>query len=538
MRKTACIPVVFLAALCWVGAASTALTQSAVSLSRIGTPTPTPSPTANPSIAPGQTLESLQAKIRQRISVPDVRHGRVGIKIVSLNTEKVVFDNDADKYFMPASNMKNFTVAAALEKLGPDFKFVTSVYSASKPDASGTVKGDLNILGRGDVSISTLFATRPPNDPEIYYERLDRLADAIVASGVRRVEGNLIADESYFNGNPIPESWEWEELQWYDGAEISSFPINNNAVDLNVRGTHAGQPCIVSIMPPTTLYQVANICTTGGSSRAIVVKKALERNAVTVSGTMPANESWIGYLTVTHPAELFIALLKERLAKKGVTLTGDARVLPRPGRKPPATTTPPFSVIPVEIARLESPPFREVAAKTMKPSQNMFTETILWTLGEQFGRQSSWTTDSSRLGLNVVRSFMNQAGIPEDSVIQYDGSGLSRHDLVTPNAVVALYTYMAKQSRNAQVWRDSMAVGGVDGTLRNRFKGTVAVGNIRGKTGTLDQVSALSGYVTTAGGEQLVVSIIVNNVTGESRTRTALIDDIVIAVAGFNGKID
>jgi serine-type D-Ala-D-Ala carboxypeptidase/endopeptidase (penicillin-binding protein 4) len=133
---------------------------------------------------------------------------------------------------------------------------------------------------------------------------------------------------------------------------------------------------------------------------------------------------------------------------------------------------------------------------------------------------------------------MDQAGIPADSVIQYDGSGMSRHNLVTPNAVVTLYTYMARQSRNAQVWRDSLTIGGIDGTLRNRFKGTVAEGNIRGKTGTLDQVSALSGYVTTTAGEQLVVSIIVNNVPDTVRTRTSLIDDIVIALAGFNGKID
>jgi D-alanyl-D-alanine carboxypeptidase/D-alanyl-D-alanine-endopeptidase (penicillin-binding protein 4) len=113
---------------------------------------------------------------------------------------------------------------------------------------------------------------------------------------------------------------------------------------------------------------------------------------------------------------------------------------------------------------------------------------------------------------------------------------MSRHDLVTPNAVVALYTYMAR-SRNAQAWRDSLTIGGVDGTLRNRFKGTSAQGNIRGKTGTLDQVSALSGYVTTAGGEPVVVSIIVNNVP-QIATRKSLIDDIVVAVANFTGKID
>jgi len=136
-----------------------------------------------------------------------------------------------------------------------------------------------------------------------------------------------------------------------------------------------------------------------------------------------------------------------------------------------------------------------------------------------------------------VRAFLRQAGIDDDSVVQYDGSGMSRHDLVTPSAIVQLYSYMAKQGRYAKDWRDSLTIGGVDGTLRNRFKGTAANANIRGKTGTLDQVSALSGYVTTSGGEELVVSVIVNGVPQPSN-RTSLIDDIVVYLANFDGKID
>ena len=123
------------------------------------------------------------------------------------------------------------------------------------------------------------------------------------------------------------------------------------------------------------------------------------------------------------------------------------------------------------------------------------------------------------------------------SFVQYDGSGLSRHDLITPSAVVTLYTYMAKQSKYAQTWSDSLSIGGIDGTLRNRFIGTAAAGNMRGKTGTIDQVSALSGYLTTAAGEQLIVSFVVNGVPVPSQ-RTSLIDDIVVSLANFNGKID
>lgn len=491
--------------------------------------TPTPLPTLVPLPVNTPTLLDLQSAIRQKLLDPAARRARIGVKIVSLATGKVVYEQDADKYYMPASNMKNFTVATAFERLGPNFKFITSVYSAAPVDSSGTVKGDLRILGRGDVSMSTFFATKPPTDPEIYYERMDRLADAIAAAGVKRVEGSLVADESYFRGHAVPITWKWDDIGGYDGAEISAFPLNANAMDIKVRGTSSGQPCTITISPPTQLYIVNDLCTTGGTQRSIDVSRSLEKNVVTVTGTMPAGTEWTGAVALAHPADLFVAMLKDRLAKKVVVVTGGTRTL-APGFNPIEQT---------EIAKLESAPFSEVAAKTMKPSQNMFTETILWTLGEEVGRKNGGTGDSWVLGRGVVQSFLQQAGIEADAVNQRDGSGMSRHDLITPNAVTQLYTYMAKQSPNSAAWRNSLSIGGVDGTLRNRFKGTRAEGNMRGKTGTLDQVSALSGYLTTAGGEQLVISIIVNNMpTATSSPRVALIDSIVVQLANFNGKID
>jgi D-alanyl-D-alanine carboxypeptidase/D-alanyl-D-alanine-endopeptidase (penicillin-binding protein 4) len=186
----------------------------------------------------------------------------------------------------------------------------------------------------------------------------------------------------------------------------------------------------------------------------------------------------------------------------------------------------------------------------MKPSQNMYTETILRTLGEHLrtelsqGAAVNGTTKpdpedrtSTQLGIVAVSKFLTQIGVASDAVVQHDGSGLSRHNLVTPSAVVAVYNYMGKQSRYSQAWREALTIAGIDGTLKNRFSGTRATGNFRGKTGTIDQVSALSGYLTTAAGEQLVVSIIVNGVpTG--RDRTGLIDEIVVNLANFDGRID
>ena len=478
-----------------------------------------------------QTVQGLTAKIAERLAHPELRRGQIGIKVVSLNTGKVLFQQNGEKYFMPASNMKNFTVATALEKLTPDFKFVTSVYSTSAPDPSGVVKG-LRVFGRGDVSISDAF-----NDGD-KFRGLDRLADAIIAAGVKRVEGDIIGDETYFTGDPVSGTWEWDDLQFYYGAEVSALPLNDNAQSLSVVPGPVGYACSVKFLPFNPLVQIRNLCTTtaAGTPRTLRIEKKVDRNIVEISGNLPAgNSGFSGFVSVSRPAELFVALLRQRLESKGVTVTGQTRAVNSKTAVPVEMST--------EIAKLESPPLSVIAARTMKPSQNMYTETLLWTLGEDrrsklaaAGAQPS-TRDSAELGIEAVEAFLKEIGVADDGIIQHDGSGLSRHDLITPEAVVQLYSYMAKQSRFSQAWRDSLTIGGVDGTLRNRFSGTKASGNVRGKTGTIDQVSALSGYVTTAGGEQLAFSIVVNGVN-ETRARTSLIDDIVVSLASFDGKVD
>ena len=462
----------------------------------------------------------------------------VGVKVISLNTGKVVFEENAEKYLMPASNNKSFTVAAALEKLTPDFKFVTTVYADSMPDASGAVKGNLRIFGRGDVSISTAFYDGD------YYKGIDNLVDKIIGSGVKRVEGDLVGDESYFQGNSIPFGWEWDDLQWYYGAGISALPINDNAVDVAVTPGPEGFPCAVKVMPVNPVLRIVNQCKTAarGVANDLQITKKLDQNILEIKGSLPIGDrGFSGSIAISHPAEMFMALLRQRLQEKGVVITGQNRTVDAP-----ATVT----IAPaVEIAKLESPPLSTIAARTMKPSQNMYTETLLWTLGEKAraDEKSAATaagraftlgrTSSADLGIAAVKNFETSIGIPADGNIQVDGSGLSRHNLITTSALATLYAYMGKQSPYAGAWRDSLPIAGVDGTLRNRLKGTAATGNVRAKTGTIDQVSALSGYATTAGGEQLVFSIVVNGIPVGS-IRTGTIDSIVLELVNFNGKIE
>ncbi|MDQ2747241.1 MAG: D-alanyl-D-alanine carboxypeptidase/D-alanyl-D-alanine-endopeptidase [Acidobacteriota bacterium] len=500
---------------------------------------PTATPNNSPIQPPIQTLPELQAKIQSILARPALQRGSIGAKIVSLDTNRTIYEQNAEKYLMPASNMKSYTMAAAIEKLSPDFRFVTSVYATAAPDANGTIKGDLTVFGRGDISISYAF-----NDGD-YYKGLDALADKIAQTGIKRVEGDLIGDETYFSGGAIPDGWEWDDLQWKSGAEISALPLNDNLLDLNVKPSSvAGAPCAVVILPFNPVMRVVNRCATSanGTARTLRIEKKLAQNILEISGTMTVGDKgFANFVTVSHPSEVFTALLKQRLQVKGVTITGQPRVFGATEKAALiAQTRLPF----IEIAKLESPPLSVIAAKTLKPSQNTYTETILWTLGEEIGRKqmlndaanASIAPDrtSSELGLSVVNKFLNEIGIAPDSVIQWDGSGLSRHNLITPASAVQLYIYMSK-SRYADVWRDALPIGAVDGTLRNRFKNTIAANNVRAKTGTIDQVSSLSGYVTTAGGERLVISIIVNGVE-DLQLRQSTIDEIIVALANFKGK--
>jgi serine-type D-Ala-D-Ala carboxypeptidase/endopeptidase (penicillin-binding protein 4) len=512
-------------------------------------PTPTPIPTATTIVTPTptptpvtvQTLPELQSRIRTSLSRPELRRGSVGVKIVSLQTGKVIFEENAEKYFMPASNMKSYTVGTALEKLSPNFRTATSVFAGAMPDANGIIKGDLTIYGRGDVSMSFAF-TRPNGDPNAvltnadYLQVLEPLANKIVQAGVKRIEGSLVGDESYFKSEALPASWEWDDLQWYYGAEVSALPVLDNAVDISIKPSVLNSPCDVKILPVNPMFTITNRCitTASGSRRELGINKKIDRNVLEITGTMPLGDR--GYrnsLAVSRPAQLFIEMLRQLLQQKGVTITGQNRVV---NAKEKAAIITASTVAPVEITRLESPPFSLIAAKTMKPSQNMFTETILRILGEQVGDKTNPNATSEARGIGVIKNFMTQIGNPPDAIIQWDGSGLSRHNLITPASNVQLYSYLAK-SPNALAWRESLTIGAVDGTLRNRFRDTAAANNARGKTGTIDQVSALTGYVTTAAGEQLVFSVIVNGVNTGS-TRTATIDEIVIALANFNGRVN
>src|ERR671926_513481 len=218
-----------------------------------------------------KTLPELRSKISEVLAKPELAPAIVGIKVVSLDTGKVLFEENATKLLRPASNMKLYTVATALDRLSPDYRFVTSVYAASRPDAAGVVHGDLTIYGRGDPT----FAARFNNGD--YFKGIDDLASRIVAAGVKRVEGDIVGDESYFVGPKYGSGWNWEDLTWYYGAEITPLTVNDNALDLFIKpGAAVGQPALITTGPPDPLLTIVNRVMTSAKTvkREISVHRA------------------------------------------------------------------------------------------------------------------------------------------------------------------------------------------------------------------------------------------------------------------------
>ncbi|HKV36473.1 MAG TPA: D-alanyl-D-alanine carboxypeptidase/D-alanyl-D-alanine-endopeptidase [Pyrinomonadaceae bacterium] len=482
-----------------------------------------------------KTLDELKTRISEVLSKPELSPAMVGVKVVSLDNGRIVFEENAGKLLRPASNMKIYTVAAALDRLTPDYRFNTSVFASTKPDSSGVIRGDLRVYGRGDPT----FAARFNNGD--YFKAIDDLAARIVSVGVKRVEGDLVGDETYFNGPKYGSGWEWEDLTWYYGAEVTPLSVNDNALDLFVKpGLAVGQPALITTGPPDPLLTIVNRVTTSakGVRRDIAIHRGLNENTITITGSIPLEDrGYTGGIGISHPALLFVYLLRNSLAQKGVTITGKSRVT---GEVPLPSVSSVPSVAQEEIVNFQSPSFSSIAAQTLKPSQNLYTELILRTIGKLTPPPPTFTISnptSEQLGLEAVRSFLKTAGIRPEALVLDDGSGLSRGDMITADATVQLLAFMSRH-RFANVFRDALPIAGVDGTLRNRMKGTPAENNLRAKTGSLSSAASLSGYVTTAAGEKLAFAIMVNNYPRDVEPRTACIDPIAVLLASFNGKPD
>jgi D-alanyl-D-alanine carboxypeptidase/D-alanyl-D-alanine-endopeptidase (penicillin-binding protein 4) len=433
--------------------------------------------------------------------------GEWGVLIVDGETGETLYEQNADKYFVPASNMKLLTTALALEKLGPGYRFHTTLETTGTISSAGVLTGDAVLVGRGDPNLSN---RKFPYDLKEEFDgppekALVEMADALAAKGVKEISGDVIGDDSYFPRERYPDGWEIGDMVWEYGAAISAIVVDDNTVALTLTpGEQAGSPVQAALNPATPDFFVENKVVTSAAEvkSDLTLTREPGANLVVVKGTLPAKSAPRKLiLSIEEPAQHAAALLKHLLEERGIRVAGVARARHDSGDT---------AGDPTVLAEHVSVPLGDAVKLINKISQNLHTEMLLRTVARQNGM---WAKPDDLV--KVAADFYAAAGIAPDDVIQTDASGLSRHDLVTPRAVVNLLSFAQKQSWFGFYYA-SLPVAGTDGTLEDRMKNTIAAGRIHAKTGSVEHVRTLSGFAETPGGRRLIFSILSNNQGGKN----------------------
>ena len=447
--------------------------------------------------------------------------GEWGLLVTDAESGEILYEQNADKYFVPASNMKLFSTALALAKLGPDFRFHTTLETRGAISNEGVLSGDVALVGRGDPNLSNRrFPYQLKEEFDGPPEKvLAELADALVAKGVKEISGDAIGDDSYFPRERYPNGWEIDDMVWEYGAAISSIVVDDNTVTLTLTpGEQAGSPVQALVSPATPDFTVENNVVTSAAEvkSDLTLKREPGANLVVVKGTLPAKGTPRKLvLAIEEPAQHAAATLQRLLEARGVKVGGAAKARHEQAEVPGDPTV---------LAEHVSVPLGDSVKLVNKISQNLHTEMLLRTVARQNG---TWNTPDDLM--KTPAEFYAAAGIAPGDVIQTDASGLSRHDLVTPRAIVTLLSFAQKQTWFVPYY-ESLPVAGVDGTLEDRMKNTPAAGRIHAKTGSVEHVRTISGFAETLSGRRLIFSFLSNNQGGKGHEAADALTGLCVAM--------
>ena len=424
------------------------------------------------------------------------RKGFWGVDVQSVEDGKVLYSRNSFKYFIPASNAKLFTTAAALNRLGPDFRFRTRLNYEGQLSEGCILRGNLVLVGGGDPKLASSQLLQGPG-----FAHLDRMVDKVWQAGIRVIEGHVIGDDSLFPYAPYGRGWNLSDLEHQYAPAVSALSFHDNLIAVIARpASRTGQPIQLMSYPTDSLFKFVNLAVTigAGAPQEAYLSRAVGDYRAIVSGDLPINGSgWSRYLTIKDPALYTAAILKDRLRRMGIRVKGVAR------SRHFGDLTPTEGVH--EIYVHESAPLIETIFQVNKDSHNLYAEILLRTLGAHIKGEG---TDGQ--GLQVVYEFLQEAGVPARLVDLHDGSGLSQYNLITPRGQSLLLRHLPKMPY-FHFFLASLPVSAKAGTLRGRMHRTAAARRIHAKTGTLETAIALGGYVQSRSGPLLAFSILVND---------------------------
>ena len=448
-----------------------------------------------------------------------------GALVVDLTTGRTLYDRNAGRRFIPASNMKLVTTAAALDALGPDFRYQTRLY-ADGPIENGTLRGSLVVRGSGDPTFGGRYTG---GDLTLV---LRNWADSLQAAGVRRITGSVVGDDDAFDDVSLGQGWSWDDLVWYYAAEISGLQLGEGTVQVKVHGTTPGERARITVEPDNGYVRIINATTTtdGGSIRE-GYSRNLGDNVFTVTSSVPAGQVEEEALSVVNPTEYFVRTFVSILEKRGIDVDGEAIDVDKWGQRPEYGGM-------RQLASHRSPQLASIVGETNTESNNLYAEHLLRTIGSERYEGDEYARGSAQAGVAAAEPFLNRLGIDPASLTIADGSGLSAMNRLTPLATVTLLQGM-KEHPSPLVWDAfyrSLAVGGYTGTIKRRYASGDARGNVRAKTGYISGARTLSGYVEAENGHMLAFSLMCNHYSTRTSRVNRAQDQIVEMLADYRGR--
>lgn len=462
----------------------------------------------------------LPAPIARIIERAPADRAHWGIEVADAATGAVLIAHNADLLFIPASNTKLVIATAAAHYLDADFRYVTTLESAGDI-VNGVLRGDLIVRGTGDPTISSRYA----DDVLSIWEAL---ADSLKARGIRSIDGAVIADESHWDSDYVRPDWEVYDLLWWYAAPVSALGFNDNSIDFTVAPGAPGAAAAITAMPQTDYFAFVNRTVTGpaGSATTLDFTRIAGTDTIVAYGSIAADAARrTEYFAVDDPARYAGTVFREVLERKGIDVAaGTVRVIRGESEFAPRLSVPGGSARTVLVEH-RSVPLPQLIAPILQTSQNWFAEQLLKTIGREVGGAGSWSR-----GLDLERRFLiDVVGIDSTSFRLRDASGLSSGNLLTPHALASILVHMRREPRLAPALEAMPVSGARTGSLRNRFEDLD--GRVVAKTGSINNVDSLSGFLTTNGGRRLVFAIVANNTGQSSASMRRIIDDVVRSIA-------
>lgn len=449
------------------------------------------------------SIDVLRKNLKALYSSKELDNAFLGIYIESLTTGEIIYRHNEHKFFMPASNMKLFTTAASIELLEPEFVYKTGIYHTGNI-VNGVLNGDIYIKGSGDPTISGRFYDNDINKP------FRDAALAVKKLGVKEINGNIIGDDNYFDDVLFGYGWSWDDFPFWYSAQLSALSFNDNCVDFTVKpADFINEKAKVTWFPVTGYIEFENnIKTTAPArTRKIDFRRDLKSNKIVAAGNIQLNgKPYKEYVTVDNPTLYSTMAFKSLLDSVGIKVRGEAKDIDDIKEQPsPEEEYIFYDVNCKKITEITSPAMPELIKVVNKKSHNFYADMLLKTLGKEFRG-----TGSIENGREVIEKFLSKIGIDPVNFYMYDGSGLSRNNLIKPVQIARLLRYM-RRSENFKYYYESLPIAGIDGTLEERMLNTSCVNNIRAKTGQIQFVRSLSGYATAKDGEEFLFVIIGNH---------------------------